>query len=475
MSTEFELHASDEHALQELGTAVAISGNYAIAGAPTGGLGPGGAYIYEKTSGGWTERAKVAASDFTGTLLYDHFGGSVAIDGDYAVVGAPYAGDGQAYVFHRSGTNWAADAVLAPSATDNDSRYFGQSVALNGDWAVVGCANAAYMFQRTGSAWAVQAKLSSAGITEFGRSVSISGNFTVVGATNSHTSLQNGAACVFERIGTTWQPHAVVSAPDGSPYDLFGWSVSISGDYLIVGAPNANTSTVQDAGGAYVYVRSGAAWIQQTKLEPPAGPGVFTGTDFGKSVSINGDYALVGEPSDHDVVYGNGAAYLYQRYGLNWILAEKMIASDPGLFAYFGWSAALDSTSPLAVVGARSKDGVHADEGRAYVFTNFPVTLPGAPVDPNRFVLVAWILWGLVAGGRGVIWQPGTGPVPVDPEPFRQWSAAMSPSKRDLLTGLALSEIADLTSDRSSRRAIQSLALSLMEAAVAQMRNGKVR
>jgi len=82
MSTEFELHASDEQALQELGAAVAINGDYAIAGAPNGGLGPGAAYIYEKTNGGWTERAKVAASDLSGTALYDHFGASVAIDGE---------------------------------------------------------------------------------------------------------------------------------------------------------------------------------------------------------------------------------------------------------------------------------------------------------------------------------------------------------------------------------------------------------
>ena len=164
-----------------------------------------------------------------------------------------------------------------------------------------------------------------------------------------------------------------------------------------------------------------------------------------------------------------------RRHGLNWILAEKIIASDPGLFAYFGCAVSLDSTNPLAIVGARSKDGLHADEGRAYVLRDFPVTLPGTAVDPNRFVLVASILWGLVAGGRGVIWQPGTGPVPVDPEPFRQWSSSLSPSKRDLLAGLALSEIADLLDDRSSQRAIHAAALNLMEAAVSQMRDGKIR
>jgi len=84
-------------------------------------------------------------------------------------------------------------------------------------------------------------------------------------------------------------------------------------------------------------------------------------------------------------------------------------------------------------------------------------------------MLVARILFGLTGSGDGLIWQPGTEPVPVDPKPFKIWSALLS-TKRDLLSGLAVSEMADLIHDRKSRQAMKTVGVKLMKAAASQMR-----
>jgi FG-GAP repeat len=116
---------------------------------------------------GWAEQAKLSPSD---AKVLDQFGETVATHGDYAIVGASEAGigfgSGQAYVFHRNGSDWAEDTIL--SATDKtDGAFVGGSVSLNGDWAVVGSREAAYVFQRNGSTWTEKAKHTADEATDF--------------------------------------------------------------------------------------------------------------------------------------------------------------------------------------------------------------------------------------------------------------------------------------------------------------------
>jgi hypothetical protein len=414
---------------------------------------------------------KLKTSDVAGV---QEFGSAVALSGDYAIVGASQAGIGsygQAYIFHRNGSEWVEDTILFAS-DKTDHPLFGQSVSLSGDWAIVGSDKAAYMFQRTGSTWTEKAKLTADEATDFGRSVSINGNYAVVGATNINQSPQIGAAYVFHLSGDTWQQQAVLIASDGTTYDYFGWSVSISGDYIIVGAPGANASGMIEPGAAYIFWRSGSVWIQQIKLEPTAPHKV---KDFGRAVAISGSHAVavVGDPGDNEVAVGNGAAYLFERNGVTWSLTGKIIARDAALFDNFGASVAVENTSGsgvLVVVGAPCNNDSRVDEGAAYIFSEFPPALFGFQFDPDRFMLVARILFGLTGGGGGLIWQAGTGSVPVDSEPFKLWSA-LSSTKRDLLFGLALSEMADLIHDRKSRQAMKTMGVNLMKTAASQMRD----
>jgi len=149
MSTELKLKANDVVGVQEFGSAFAVSGDYTIVGARHDGFDPGAA---------WVEQAKLSASDTTG---FDHFGAAVGMDDDYAIIGASQGGigsRGQAYIFHRNGSDWVEDTILFANG-ETDDALFGQSVSISGDCAIVGSDKAAYMFQRTGSTWTEEAKL----------------------------------------------------------------------------------------------------------------------------------------------------------------------------------------------------------------------------------------------------------------------------------------------------------------------------
>jgi len=272
------------------------------------------------------QQAKLTATD---GAVGDWFGCSVALSGDTAVVGAEHddvgtnADQGSAYVFVRNGTTWSQQAKL--TATDGAAGdRFGYSVAISGDTAVVGA------------------------------------HFDGVGA-----NAQQGSAYVFVRSGTTWSQQAMLTAADGAASDLFGTSVAISGETAVVGAPYHHVGANADQGSAYVFVRSGTTWNQQQQLTAADGA---TYDKFGYSVAISGDTAVVGACADE--VGANamqGSAYVFVRSGTTWSQQQQLTASDGAAGDEFGYSVALSGET--AVVGAYLDDvGGNADQGSAYVF-----------------------------------------------------------------------------------------------------------
>ena len=436
----------------EFGQAVALSGDYAIVGArqpsATSLTSPGAAHIFKKNGASWTQQATLLP--ITPPESSDDFGTAVAIDGDYAIVGASWHApnaEGRAYVYHRTGSTWSQEIVLAPGDPVAFGS-FGSSVGLSADWAIVGSDHGAYVFQRTGSAWAEQSKLMPGG----GAQVALSGQTAVIDGPQS-------TALVFQRLGTTWQQQAVLAANDAIQFNLFGGSLAISGDRIIVGAVHAQQSGSDYSGAAYVFARSGSAWVQEAKLQSAAN--IQLGPDsFGASVAISGDYAVVGDPADDDGAPGAGAAYVYRRQGSAWPLVEKITASDAAFLDALGRAVAIDGSSlnAQAIVGASAKSS-----GAAYVLSQFPGSFTSV-FDPRKYALYVKVLFGLIGGGSGVVWVPGVGPVPVDPEPFKVF-AALSPAKRDVLVGLAVSEMSNLVFDGAARDEIQKAGLTLLKRA----------
>ena len=223
-----------------------------------------------------TEQTKLLATDGASS---DNFGEPVSVSEDTVVVGAVLDDDngtssGSAYVFIRSGTTWTQQAKLTASDGAADD-FFGFSVSVSGDTAVVGArfeddkgsnSGSAYVFVRSGTTWTQQAKLTAsdgAADDNFGDSVSVSGDTVVVGASGDDGN--KGSAYVFVRSGTTWSQQAKLTASDGAVGDIFGISISVSGDTTVVGAA-FDGDNGDFSGSAYVFIRSGTAWTQQAKL-----------------------------------------------------------------------------------------------------------------------------------------------------------------------------------------------------------------
>src|SRR5207247_1017653 len=149
---------------------------------------------------------------------------------------------------------------------------------------------AAYVFTRTGTIWTQQAKLTASDASngdDFGFAVALSGDTAVVGASTSNSS--QGAAYVFTRAGTPWTQEAKLTAADAANGDIFGISAALVDDTAVIGAFAKNS----DQGAVYVFTRAGTTWTQEAKL---AAADPEDGAEFGTSLAVEGDMAVVGAP-----------------------------------------------------------------------------------------------------------------------------------------------------------------------------------
>jgi FG-GAP repeat len=238
---------------------------------------PGKVYIFGRSGVLWTAKAKLSGGEAS-----DHFGWSLAItEGAQRtlVVGAPGlekpGGVGGASVFLGTGTSWPKQADLVPSTGLSSGDAFGFSVGVSENTAIVGAsgqqvggavrAGAAYVFTRSGGTWTQQARLvandGGAG-DEFGSAVDIDKNLAVVGSPFRPPSAA-GQAYVFIRTGTVWhEQEQQLKANPPEPFQFFGFSVSVDGTNIAVGAPFHALGAAP--GPAYVFaptVSLAALWI----------------------------------------------------------------------------------------------------------------------------------------------------------------------------------------------------------------------
>ncbi len=410
-----KLVASDAAHHDLFGNAVAISGDTAVIGAPQdddAGTSTGSAYVFRRHDGGtpldpsddlWIEEAKLTASDAHAT---DKFGFAVAVSGDIAVIGAPKKADGAAYIYRRDdgGTpTYAGDDVwvqVTKLAMLFDNADFGISVAISGDTAVVGAerkdipgigrAGVAYVYRRDDMAtptdpsddqWVQSGRLTASDAWRhdyFGCAVSISDDTIVVGARQDDD--ESGSAYVFRRDdgGTpndpsddVWTETAKLTASDAAADEYFGHSVAVSGETAVIGA-YADDDAGGQSGSAYVFRRddngtpsdsSDDAWVEATKL---TASDAGASDQFGISVAVQGRTILIGAD-------GADTAYVFQRDARGtpadlsddtWVEAAKFTASDTGAGDRFGRYVAI--SGHRAVIGAYFDDD---RSGSAYVFS----------------------------------------------------------------------------------------------------------
>jgi len=250
------------------------------------------------------------------------------------------------------------------TASDGASTdYFGTSVALSGDLAVVGAtghdhaareAGAAYVYRDRGYGWVEEAELVAGApgqYTLFGSSVAVSGSLVVVGAGWDHgVASYAGAVHVFRYDGASWVEEQKLFASDAAASDQFGRAVAAYGDTIVVGAAmNDDPVAGQDAGAAYVFRFNGTSWVEEAKLM--ASDAAANGR-FGLKVAVSGDRVAVGATGQNT---NAGAAYVFARGAGGW--TEQQILTPTGLSssAYFGSAVALEGG--LLAVGAESQDG----------------------------------------------------------------------------------------------------------------------
>ena len=376
-AAEVKLIAGDATEGDNFGRSVSISGDYAIVGAPFNDdneVDSGSAYIFFRDGTSWKEQAKLTAGD---PGREDNFGYAAAIDGDYAIIGAwAKGGDetGAAYIFFRSGTNWKEQAKLTASDSA-EGNFFGRTVAINGDYAIVGSpfnddggqdAGSAYIFFRNGITWKEQVKLIAGDAEEgdqLGSAVAISGDYAIIGSpADDDAGSKSGSAYIFFRSGNTWKEQAKLTAGDVAEKDNFGSAVAISGDYAIVGSPSDDDAGSK-SGSAYAFVRSGTTWKEEAKL---TASDAAAGDKFGQPVAISGKTALIGTPSDDDAGDSSGSVYAFLRSGGSWIERAKQTASNAAAGDKFGQSVAI--SGDYAIVGALDADSKGDAAGSAYIY-----------------------------------------------------------------------------------------------------------
>ena len=399
------LKAAVPHGGDYFGWSSAIDGDSIIVGAPyesTGAIKSGAAYVfvYNGTSAKWEQQGFLKAPT---PGAGDGFGWSVDIDGDRAIVGAPFesakaSSAGSAYVFVRDESgNWTFDTQLSASDFQSGDQ-FGTSVAIMGDRIAVGAyledtagvdAGAAYVFQYNGGtpAWSEQAILHPSSTNpsygSFGASVAVATGTIVVGASNdSSVASYAGAAYVFVAGATpgTWDQQAYLTASNAGTWDSFGYAVSISGDTLVVGAPgeasdgsDPSNDSLYAAGASYVFSRSGTAWNEDAYLKAST---VEYGASFGLSVGIDGNALVAGAAMENDASFWEGAGYVFTNDGSGWSELDKLRASNAEAIDQFGTSIGISGTKVVAgapgessIIPGNPNDNSGYDAGADYVLS----------------------------------------------------------------------------------------------------------
>ena len=344
-----KLVASDGAPNDRFGRSVSICGDTIVVSADgddDNGGGSGSVYVFVEPVGGWSgtvnEDAKLLPSD---AAEDDYFGRSAAVCGDTVVVGAYWDDDngnqsGSAYVFVRPAGGWLG--------TLNEDAKLLASDAAAGDW--------------------------------FGHRVSVAGDAVTVGAYRDDDSgNQSGSAYVFVRPAGGWlgtlNEDAKLLASDAAAGDSFGWSVHASEAAVVIGAVNDEESG-SDVGSAYVFERPAGGW--SGTLNESAKLLASDGADFdlfGDSVSISGDTVVVGALLEDAGGDDSGSAYVFQRPLDGWSgrLTEdaKLLASDGAPADYLGDAVSVSGNTIVA--SAYHDDDNGDDSGSAYVFAFRPI------------------------------------------------------------------------------------------------------
>ena len=356
----------------------------------------------------------------------DYFGGMSALlefdtttalsaDGSTVVIGAPYWSDavgvasGSAFVFEYNAGSWAQTAQLTGSKATQSGEYFGRSVSISRDGAVIavgapedemsspGQTGLVYVFERSGSSWsdatedAILSTTIAEGGDDFGFSTGMSGDGSVIVAGAlyaSNTSDDEGQAYVFLMPAGGWSnwiggdtetARLEMSTVESDAYMGASIAVSVDASVVVAGAPYHDDIEIND-GVAFVFEEPAGGWEEgyplATVVNESARLGGSTASDFtylaGSETAISDDGSIIalGCPHYSGTHSGAGAVFVYHRSG-SWADATEdqvVEATDPSVSDFFGVSLSLTAEGGYLLVGASSDDLNGTNKGSAYLF-----------------------------------------------------------------------------------------------------------
>jgi len=412
-----ELTASEGAKKEQLGYSVAISGNTIVAGAPFRGSGPeahqGAVYVYTMPTSGWAGATQAARLTVLGAVAGEELGYSVAISGDTIAAGAPgqeVAGrskQGAVYVFTMPNTGWSGSLTQTAELTASDGRLkdeLGRSVALSGDSVIAGAPfhgvagnpeqGALYAFTMPDTGWSgsltqtAELTASDGGEVDFlGWSLAAAGETVVAGAPNHVVAggTEQGSVYVFAMPPSGWEDAnqtAELSASDGERNDKLGYSVAISGNTVVAGAPGRKLDSHEDQGAAYVFVMPPTGWADATETAELTAAEGGEGDWLGNSVAAAGETIVAGAPFHEAAEHANqGAAYVFTMPQSGWISATQsaeLNATDGVSDDFFGWSLA--GAGEVILLGSpQHMVEENVEQGAAYVFGPEPAAMESPP------------------------------------------------------------------------------------------------
>jgi hypothetical protein len=388
--TETKILPSDPEGINSFGFSVAMGGTAMVVGCGDANyLGPktGVALVFRNNNGEWIEDTILMPNDWMDAA---RFGWSVDVQYDYLFISSIHDGAnglwaGAVYVYKYDPINslWVQHQKLVSSDIELGDE-FGSSVSVNGDRLLIGAkgdqshVGAAYVFKRTESDWIEEAKLLPLNYVGdepyFGQSVSLDGDKAIIGAPlDDDHGLQTGSAFIFHFDGSNWIQQQKIFSSDILPSDYFGTSVSISGEYIMVGAIG-NMTQPNSHGAVYVYKWDGTQWSEQQKLYDN---NVTNDIGYGLSISLEEDLAIIGAPEETENGVNAGAVYVYENGGSSWNEIARLLASDGQESDKLGWSVDLDNGRATAGAVLQYAGGYHC--GAVYVFEGFLSALPESP------------------------------------------------------------------------------------------------
>lgn len=347
------------------GTAVAVDGNVAVIGAADAKVGDnydqGAAYVFVRQDGVWTQVQKLLADDGAGMA---NFGTAVAVAGGTILVSAIGANvdgssnQGAVYVFGQVGGSWTqSQRLVADDGGSGDA--FGNAIALEGSVALIAAKGATvngntlqgkvYVFVTSGDEWAQQQTLvapDGAGNDLFGQSVALDGDIALVGApTFTYNFQHNGWVYAYANVGGTWEQTQKIVPNDSTQGDQFGYAVGLSGDTALI----STTGNQFSHGAAYVFENDAGTWTQMQRMSPADSA---SGDEFGNALALSGTTAIIG--AERIVLDGHqGAAYVFSESGGIWGQSDEFTESAGTSLDFFGGAVAFDgSTALIGIPGA---------------------------------------------------------------------------------------------------------------------------